>query len=123
MGLQQEFQRQILGPSDPQAHNIEVPPWASNIHLFSYKLRHTKQEKSSGLNGLKGNCMQNRSCFHLKELSCKMLKSSVSLQLAKPFSSYEGLKINKGILKPVRNIIFRIFELPNDAKNDVTVDH
>ena len=47
----------------------------------------------------------------------------VSLQSAKPFSNYEGLKIHKGILKPVGKCCFQLFEPPSNAENDVTVDH
>ena len=37
LGLQQEFQRQILGPSPPRPPNMEVPPWGSTAPLIKLK--------------------------------------------------------------------------------------
>ena len=45
----------------------------------------------------------------------------VSLQSTKPFSSYNGLKMNKEILKPVGKCLSRVFEFPNNAENDITL--
>ena len=58
----------------------------------------------------------------MKELSKCPRTLCVSLKSARPFSSYEALKMGRGILIEVKNVVFRLLELPITAENDVIVE-
>ena len=58
----------------------------------------------------------------MTELSKCWRTICVSLKSAKPFSSYEALKMGQGILIKVGNVVFRLLERPITAENDVMVE-
>ena len=60
----------------------------------------------------------------MKNLHCLVvfLIFKGQLKSAKPFSSYEALKMGREILIEVGNVVFRLLEPPITAENDVIVE-